>query len=123
MFKTLGIQILSEHLTILNEPRILNKKFDYLGATGPPRGGQKSQGGKGAGAAIGGLGNSWAREMGVYRAKTVGIHCFFEPPRRRDFKQGNEPNGLLLLLTKKELLPPLNQWNIDVFGACKIWEL
>ena len=36
----------------------------HLGATGPPRGGQKSRGGKGAGAAIGGLGNSWAREMG-----------------------------------------------------------
>ena len=51
--KKLGFQTLSEHLTILNEPRILNKKFDYLGATGPPRGGQKSRGGKGAGAAIG----------------------------------------------------------------------
>ena len=49
----------------------------HLGATGPPRGGQKSRGGKGAGAAIGGLGNSWAREMGGAEKpgpKTLGIH-------------------------------------------------
>ena len=54
----------------------------HLGATGPPRGGHKSRGGKGAGAAIGGLGNRWARGWPGAEPpgpKTVVITTFSEP--------------------------------------------